>query len=56
MTRTDMILSGEELYVLEINTIPGMTEPSLVPQEAKAIGIEFPKLLDLIISSARGLM
>ncbi len=40
------------IYVLEINTIPGMTETSLLPQAAKAGGISFPKLLDLIIESA----
>ena len=31
-SRTDMILSGEDLFVLETNTIPGMTPTSLLPQ------------------------
>ena len=53
MSRTDMILGADgELYVLEINTIPGMTETSLLPQAAAAIGISFPKLLDTIIEAA----
>lgn len=53
MSRTDMILGKDGIvYVLEINTIPGMTETSLLPQAAQAIGIPFPKLLDLIIESA----
>lgn len=53
MSRTDMILTDDgALYVLEINTIPGMTETSLLPQAAEAVGIPFPKLLDEIISSA----
>ncbi|HBC59212.1 TPA: D-alanine--D-alanine ligase [Candidatus Azambacteria bacterium] len=53
MSRTDMILGGDgKLYVLEINTIPGMTETSLLPQAAAAAGISFPDLLDKIIQAA----
>ncbi|MBU0670559.1 D-alanine--D-alanine ligase, partial [Patescibacteria group bacterium] len=33
----------------EVNTIPGMTDTSLLPEAAKAGGIEFPKLLDNLI-------
>lgn len=59
-SRTDVILEenpksknqNPKFYVLEINTLPGMTETSLLPQAAKAGGIDFPKLLDLIIESA----
>ena len=53
MSRTDMIL-GEDgvLYILEINTIPGMTETSLLPQAAATVGIPFPRLLDTIIEAA----
>ena len=53
MSRTDTIL-GEDgtIYVLEINTIPGMTPTSLLPQAAKDAGIPFPELLDRIISAA----
>lgn len=51
-SRTDMIFGEDKkFYVLEINTLPGMTETSLLPQAAKAGGISFPKLLDLIIES-----
>lgn len=53
MSRTDMILGSDgRLYVLEINTVPGMTEMSLLPQAAAAVGIPFPKLLDTIIETA----
>ena len=53
MSRTDMILGKDgALYVLEINTIPGMTEASLLPQAAAVVGISFPKLLDIIIELA----
>lgn len=49
-SRTDMILKGEQLYVLETNTIPGMTENSLVPLSAKAAGISLSQLLDRLIT------
>ncbi|OGY62844.1 MAG: hypothetical protein A2745_00440 [Candidatus Harrisonbacteria bacterium RIFCSPHIGHO2_01_FULL_44_13] len=52
MSRTDMIVEKLKIYVLEINTIPGMTKTSLLPQAAKAAGISFPQMLDLIIESA----
>lgn len=48
-SRTDMILSDEEIYVLETNTIPGMTPTSLLPQAAAAAGISFSDLLDRLI-------
>ena len=52
MSRTDMIVQGERIYVLETNTIPGMTETSLYPQAAQAIGLEFSELLDRLIDAA----
>ena len=39
-------------FILEANTIPGMTETSLLSQAAKTAGIGFPKLLDIIITGA----
>ncbi|MBW1919078.1 MAG: D-alanine--D-alanine ligase [Deltaproteobacteria bacterium] len=48
-SRTDMILEGKKIYVLETNTLPGMTETSLVPLAARAAGIPFSKLLDKLI-------
>ncbi len=39
-------------YVLEINTIPGMTKGSLVPKQAKAAGISFNQMLEILIKSA----
>ncbi|NLK62851.1 MAG: D-alanine--D-alanine ligase [Fusobacteria bacterium] len=39
--RVDMILSEGKLYFLEVNTIPGMTETSLLPQMAKLKGYDF---------------
>lgn len=52
MSRTDMIVSGERIVVLEVNTIPGMTPTSLLPRAAEAAGIPFPELLDRLIGYA----
>ncbi len=50
MSRTDMIIGEDgDLYVLEINTIPGMTPTSLLPQAAKAHGLTLQDLFDRII-------
>ena len=52
VSRTDFILSDGLLYVLEVNTIPGMTPTSLLPQAAEHAGISFAQLLDRLIRSA----
>ena len=52
LSRTDMILKGDEFFVLETNTIPGMTATSLYPQAAAKIGLSFPELLDKLINKA----
>jgi D-alanine-D-alanine ligase len=48
-SRTDMILKDNDIYVLETNTIPGMTSTSLLPQAANAAGLNFSQLLDRLI-------
>lgn len=48
-SRTDMILKEGEIYVLETNTIPGMTATSLLPQAAEAAGITYSQLMDRLI-------
>jgi D-alanine-D-alanine ligase len=52
--RIDLMLESgtDELYVLETNPIPGLTETSLLPQAADAAGIGFDELIDLILSTA----
>ncbi|MCQ2465109.1 MAG: D-alanine--D-alanine ligase [Oscillospiraceae bacterium] len=52
--RIDFILSSEngKPYCLEANTLPGMTPASLLPQEARAVGIEYPDLCELIINKS----
>jgi len=52
MSRVDMIVAGEQVWVLEVNTIPGMTPTSLLPRAAAAAGISFPELVDHLIELA----
>lgn len=53
-SRVDFRLTPEgSLSCLEVNTLPGMTATSLMPQSARAVGIEFPELCDRICRSAR---
>ena len=48
--RMDFLLDEQEnIYCLEANTLPGMTPMSLLPQEAQAVGMDFPKLCEEII-------
>jgi D-alanine-D-alanine ligase len=47
--RIDMILKDGIPYVMEVNTLPGLTKNSLLPKSAKAAGISFSQLLDFII-------
>ena len=49
-SRTDMIVDSENnMYVLETNTIPGMTETSLLPQAVKVYGLDYPDLLERLV-------
>jgi D-alanine-D-alanine ligase len=48
-SRTDMILAGKDIFILETNTIPGMTANSLLPIAAKTAGMSFSELLDRLI-------
>ncbi len=50
--RIDMIIERNVPYVLEVNTIPGMTQTSLLPSAAKSINISFEMLVDRILKSA----
>ena len=53
VARLDVMLSeGGEPYAIEVNAVPGMTATSLVPDAARAIGIEFPELCEKILAMA----
>jgi len=52
-TRVDMVMDREgKIYLLEVNTIPGMTETSLLPEAAAVAGIDFKQLVVKILSYA----
>jgi len=53
-SRVDFRLTpGRELFCLEVNTLPGMTATSLLPQAARAAGMDFPELCEQICRVAR---
>ena len=52
MSRSDFILAGDEFYALEVNTIPGMTAQSLLPQAAACAGLPFSEVVQRLVESA----
>ncbi len=53
-SRADMIAKNKKVYLLEVNTLPGLTKASLVPQAAQVAGLDFPQLLDKLIKLGLG--
>lgn len=52
-SRSDFIVTKEgEIYFLEVNTLPGMTPTSLVPQEAAAVGMSYEDLCEFVVEDA----
>ena len=52
-SRVDMIVTEKGIpYILEVNTLPGMTKNSLIPKSAAALNISFSKLIDMIIEDS----
>lgn len=49
--RFDYILTPDELYFLEVNSIPGISEASIIPQQAKAFGMSIGELFDITIEN-----
>lgn len=47
--RIDFIVKDNTPYLLEVNTLPGMTKVSIIPKSAEAVGLSFAELLDKII-------
>ena len=52
LVRMDYILSGEDIYFLEINTVPGMTPMSLVPGQVRAAGIDLQQFFTTLIEES----
>jgi D-alanine-D-alanine ligase len=51
-SRSDFLIKGNDIFYLETNTLPGMTNTSLLPQEAEAGGISFSKLIDFLVENS----
>ena len=51
--RVDVIWAENQPWVLEVNTIPGMTETSLVPKAAQAAGMPYEEVVETILQEAR---
>lgn len=52
VSRSDFRMDGQEIYILETNTQPGMTPLSLVPEQAKHLGISFSELVHWMVEDA----
>ena len=52
LSRADYLVANDDVYLLEVNSLPGMTPTSLYPDGARAIGMDFPTLLDALVQSA----
>ena len=52
VSRADFRCDGERLVILEVNTQPGMTPTSLVPEQAAHLGVSFPELVSWMVENA----
>ncbi|MDR1593993.1 MAG: D-alanine--D-alanine ligase [Prevotellaceae bacterium] len=52
LVRIDYIYSGDRLYFLEINTVPGMSEASIIPQQILHAGLSISEVLDWLVEDA----
>jgi D-alanine-D-alanine ligase len=47
--RVDFIVRGNQIYFLELNTVPGMSKESIVPKQIEAAGLKMEDVLEKII-------
>ncbi|MGV0034658.1 MAG: D-alanine--D-alanine ligase family protein [Candidatus Azotimanducaceae bacterium WSBS_2022_MAG_OTU7] len=52
LSRADFVVTEKEIYLLEVNTLPGMTPTSLYPDGARGYGLEFPDLVKYLVERA----
>jgi len=52
MCRIDYIIKNGEYYMLEVNSVPGLSEESIVPQQARAMGISLEQLFELSVEES----
>ncbi len=51
-SRSDFIVTSRGIYILEVNTLPGLTESSLIPKSLHAVGSSLPEFLDHVVTLA----
>lgn len=54
LSRADFIVTDNDIYLLEVNTLPGMTPTSLYPDGARGYGLDFPELVHYLVERAAG--
>ena len=52
LSRADFIVTDDAVYLLEVNTLPGMTPTSLYPDGARGYGLDFPDLVKYLVERA----
>ncbi len=52
MSRIDYIIKDGEYYMLEVNSVPGLSEESIIPQQARALGLSLEQLFEISIEEA----
>ena len=52
LSRADFVVTEDQIYLLEVNTLPGMTPTSLYPDGARAYGLDFPDLVKYLVLRA----
>lgn len=53
VVRMDYIFDGKDVYFLEVNTVPGMTKMSLVPNQARAAGLPMKEFINILLEEAK---
>ena len=54
LVRVDFIIKGNQIFFLELNTIPGMSHESIVPKQIRTFGMTISEVLDVIIQNGIG--
>ena len=51
MVRMDYIIENNQAFLIEINTIPGLSEESIIPQQARCYGMSLKELFNISIEN-----
>ena len=50
----DFIIKGNQVYFLELNSIPGMSRESIIPKQVRSMGLKMPAVLQQVIEEVTG--